>query len=109
MDYILGENPMKMSYMVGYDGAGGRFPRKLHHRGSSLPCVTSHPQRIGCKEGFSFFSSIEQNPNLLVGAVSGGPGPYDEYSDDRSNYKQSEPTLYINAPLVGALAYLASF
>ena len=100
---------MKMSYMVGYDGAWGRFPHKLHHRGSSLPCVTSHPQRIGCKEGFSFFSSIEQNPNLLVGAVSGGPGPYDEYSDDRSNYKQSEPTLYINAPLVGALAYLASF
>ncbi|MBA0765756.1 hypothetical protein Gotri_014908, partial [Gossypium trilobum] len=34
VDYILGDNPLGMSYMVGY---GARFPRRIHHRGSSLP------------------------------------------------------------------------
>lgn len=106
VDYILGDNPMGMSYMVGY---GSKFPRRIHHRGSSLPCMGSHPQHIGCKDGFVYFKSGQTNPNLLVGAVSGGPDSSDKYADDRSNYQQSEPALYINAPLVGALAYLTSF
>ncbi|KAI4315468.1 hypothetical protein L6164_028273 [Bauhinia variegata] len=33
VDYILGNNPMKMSYMVGF---GSKYPRQLHHRGSSI-------------------------------------------------------------------------
>lgn len=106
VDYILGENPMGMSYMVGY---GNRYPKHLHHRGSSLPCMGSHPEHIGCKDGFAYFGSGQANPNVLVGAVSGGPDNCDKYADDRSNYQQSEPALYINAPLVGALAYLTSF
>ncbi|KAL8268970.1 hypothetical protein R6Q59_002768 [Mikania micrantha] len=36
VNYILGDNPMKMSYMVGY---GPRYPQRIHHRGSSLPSV----------------------------------------------------------------------
>lgn len=32
VDYILGVNPMKMSYMVGF---GSSFPKRIHHRGSS--------------------------------------------------------------------------
>ncbi|KAI5055604.1 hypothetical protein GOP47_0029125 [Adiantum capillus-veneris] len=106
VDYILGDNPMGMSYMVGY---GTKFPRHIHHRGSSLPCISSHPQQIGCKYGFEYFSSGQSNPNLLIGAVSGGPDNCDKYADDRSNYQQSEPALYINAPLVGVLAYLTGF
>ena len=34
VDYILGENPIKMSYMVGF---GSSFPMRIHHRASSLP------------------------------------------------------------------------
>ncbi|KAK3220976.1 hypothetical protein Dsin_014946 [Dipteronia sinensis] len=36
VDYLLGSNPIKMSYMVGY---GRNFPRKIHHRGSTLPSI----------------------------------------------------------------------
>ncbi|MCO5596882.1 hypothetical protein L7F22_050952 [Adiantum nelumboides] len=99
VDYILGDNPMGMSYMVGY---GAKYPRRIHHRGSSLPCMSSHPEHISCKDGFEYLSSGQANPNLLIGAVSGGPDNYDKYAHDRSNYEQSEPALYINAPLVGA-------
>ncbi|ERN03164.1 hypothetical protein AMTR_s00003p00122090 [Amborella trichopoda] len=52
-------------------------------------------------------SSSGPNPNQLVGAVVGGPDLHDRFPDLRSDYEQSEPATYINAPLVGALAYLA--
>ncbi|MQL76289.1 hypothetical protein Taro_008659 [Colocasia esculenta] len=103
VDYILGENPQKMSYMVGY---GTRYPQRIHHRGSSLPSLASHRQRIGCQEGFQYYSSSNPNPNVLTGAVVGGPDQYDSYSDDRTDHSKSEPATYINAPLVGSLAYL---
>eukprot|EP01018_Ginkgo_biloba_P023486 Gb_21389 [translate_table: standard] len=104
VDYILGDNPQKMSYMVGY---GPRFPQHIHHRGSSLPSVVQHPQFIPCNDGFRALSSSGPNPNILVGAVVGGPDNNDQFSDDRNDYAHSEPTTYINAPLVGSLAYLA--
>lgn len=71
-----------------------------------MPSLASHPQHIGCGEGFSYFASTNADPNLLVGGVVGGPDGDDNYADDRSNYVEAEPTTYINAPLVGALAYL---
>ncbi|ERN10853.1 hypothetical protein AMTR_s00027p00247030, partial [Amborella trichopoda] len=105
VDYILGDNPMNMSYMVGY---GDRYPLKIHHRGSSLPSIVDHPQLIACKEGFVYFSSSGPNPNMHVGAVVGGPGKDDKYNDDRAAFRLSEPTTYINAPLVGVLAYFVA-
>ncbi|CAA7388874.1 unnamed protein product [Spirodela intermedia] len=104
VDYILGDNPLKMSYMVGY---GSRYPERIHHRGSSLPSVAAHPAKIPCSAGFSLMNSGTPNPNVLVGAVVGGPDVKDRFPDQRSDYEQSEPATYINAPLVGALAYLA--
>ena len=44
------------------------------------------------------------NVNLLTGAIVGGPDEKDAYVDSRQNYQQNEPSTYINAPLVGALA-----
>ncbi|KAK4282525.1 hypothetical protein QN277_013889 [Acacia crassicarpa] len=104
VDYLLGDNPLKMSYMVGY---GPEFPRRIHHRGSSLPSISVHPGKIQCSAGFSVMKSQSPNPNILVGAVVGGPDLHDRFPDERSDYEQSEPATYINAPLVGALAYLA--
>ncbi|KAK3120866.1 hypothetical protein QOZ80_8BG0642860 [Eleusine coracana subsp. coracana] len=104
VDYILGKNPAGMSYMVGF---GARFPRRLHHRGASLPAVRDHPGRIGCDEGFRYLHSGEDDRNVLVGAVVGGPDARDAFTDDRDSYGQSEPATYINAPLVGALAFFA--
>ncbi|XP_030476678.2 endoglucanase 8-like [Syzygium oleosum] len=102
VDYILGSNPMNMSYMVGY---GRKFPQRIHHRGSSLPSLDQHPQQIGCKDGTPYFESRRPNPNLLTGAVVGGPDIKDRYNDSRADFVHSEPTTYINAPLVGVLAF----
>ncbi|KAI4972940.1 hypothetical protein ZWY2020_006907 [Hordeum vulgare] len=100
VDYILGNNPLRMSYMVGY---GERFPRRIHHRGSSLP------SRIGCKAGAAYYGNSAPNPNLLVGAVVGGPSnTSDNFPDARAVFQQSEPTAYINALLLGLLAYFST-
>ncbi|XP_066370359.1 endoglucanase 17-like [Miscanthus floridulus] len=105
VDYILGDNPLRMSYMVGY---GPRYPLRIHHRASSLPSVAAHPARIGCKMGAAYYASPAPNPNLLVGAVVGGPSnSTDAFPDARAVFQQSEPTTYINAPLLGLLAYFS--
>ncbi|GMN31278.1 hypothetical protein TIFTF001_003182 [Ficus carica] len=105
VDYILGDNPAKMSYMVGF---GERFPQHVHHRGSSVPSIHAHPDRIPCNDGFRYLNSGSPNPNVLVGAIVGGPDSRDNFADDRNNYQQSEPTTYINAPFVGAVAYFSA-
>lgn len=105
VDYILGDNPAKISYMVGF---GQKYPLRVHHRGSSLPSVHTHPGHIGCNDGFQSLNSGSPNPNVLVGAIVGGPDSRDNFEDDRNNYQQSEPATYINAPLVGALAFLSA-
>ena len=105
VDYVLGANPLGMSYMVGY---GARWPRRIHHRASSMPSVAAHPAHIGCQEGFnSYLYAAGDNPNVLTGAVVGGPDKNDAFPDDRADYARSEPTTYTSAPLVGCLAYFA--
>jgi len=105
VDYILGDNPLNLSYMVGY---GPRFPQYIHHRGSSLPSITKYPRHITCHGGSQWFANKNPNPNLLVGAVVGGPDKNDQYTDARENCQQSEPITYINAPLVGLLSFLSA-
>ncbi|XP_058781728.1 endoglucanase 1-like [Vicia villosa] len=105
VDYILGDNPKEMSYMVGF---GERYPNHIHHRGSSLPSIHQKPEKISCNDGFQYLNSGSPNPNVLVGAVVGGPDSSDNFSDNRNNYQQSEPATYINAPFVGALAFFSA-
>ncbi|RWV78951.1 hypothetical protein GW17_00059989 [Ensete ventricosum] len=105
VDYILGDNPSRMSYMVGY---GDEFPQRIHHRGSSIPSFRLNSEAIGCDEGFQFYYDAKPNPNELTGAVVGGPDENDKFADDGEDYSQSEPATYINAPLVGTLSYLAA-
>lgn len=105
VDYILGSNPLNMSYMVGY---GAKYPERIHHRASSLPSMDEYPPHVGCKEGSFYFESQNPNPNLLTGAVVGGPYLNDSYADHRADFVHSEPTTYINAPLVGVFAYFKS-
>ncbi|CAN8328826.1 unnamed protein product [Cochlearia groenlandica] len=106
VDYVLGDNPMKMSYMVGY---GDRYPRQIHHRGSSIPSVNVHRKAFGCGEGWSIFHSHNPNPNILVGAVIGGPHSDDSFTGGRTNASETEPTTYINAPFVGLLSFFKSY
>ncbi|KAM7461545.1 hypothetical protein LguiA_029666 [Lonicera macranthoides] len=106
MDYILGVNLTQMSYMVGY---GTNYPRTIHHRGSSLPSVKGHPQSIRCEDGFQPYYSHQTltYPNILTGAIVGGPDQNDFFPDDRMDYSHSELATYINGSIVGSLAYLA--
>ncbi|CAL9068098.1 endoglucanase 8-like [Musa acuminata AAA Group] len=107
VDYILGDNPLHMSYMVGY---GNKFPQRIHHRAASVPSVDQHPQHLYCKDGTPYYVTNAPNPNLLVGAIAGGPNDgTDNYLDYRPWSNQSEPATYVNAPFVGLLAYFSRY
>ncbi|VVB11948.1 unnamed protein product [Arabis nemorensis] len=103
VDYILGNNPKKMSYMVGF---GTKYPTKTHHRGSSLPSIQSKPEKVDCNGGFSYYNSDQPNPNVHTGAIVGGPDSSDQFSDQRTDYAHAEPTTYINAAFIGSVAAL---
>nr|ACT54546.1 endo-1,4-beta-glucanase [Dimocarpus longan] len=104
VDYILGDNPRATSYMVGY---GNNYPRQVHHRASSIVSFKVNPSFVTCRGGYAtWFSRKGSDPNLLDGAIVGGPDAYDNFADERDNYEQTEPATYNNAPLLGILARL---
>ncbi|CAK9173536.1 unnamed protein product [Ilex paraguariensis] len=105
VDHILGSNPKGMSYMVGF---GQNYPRKVHHRGASIVSINQDSSPVSCKGGYEvWFNKEAPNPNVLEGAIVGGPDQGDNFSDSRSNYQQAEPATANSAPLVGVLARLA--
>lgn len=90
--------------MVGY---GNNYPRQVHHRGSSIVSVKIDPTFVSCRGGYAtWFNRKANDPNLLTGAIVGGPDAYDNFADQRDNYEQTEPATYNNAPLIGVLARL---
>lgn len=104
VDYILGSNPRNMSYLVGY---GPNYPKRVHHRGASIVSYKKNKGFIGCTQGYdNWYGSQEPNPNVLVGALVGGPDGQDNFEDRRNNYMQTEACTYNTAPLVGVFAKL---
>lgn len=99
-DYVLGDNPMKLSYLVGF---GDSYPQRVHHRGASIPAGVD----TGC-DGQEWLKSPEPNPNVAMGALVGGPFKNDSFVDDRENVQQNEPTTYNSALVVGLLSGLLS-
>ncbi|MFF3818504.1 glycoside hydrolase family 9 protein [Streptomyces bluensis] len=100
MDYILGRNPMGMSYVTGY---GERYAHNQHHR----------------------FWAKQKDPKLpqpAPGAVAGGPNsslddpiaqtklkgcaPAKCYVDDLEAWSTNEVTINWNAPLAWVASYL---
>ncbi|PUZ74079.1 hypothetical protein GQ55_1G036100 [Panicum hallii var. hallii] len=103
-DYILGSNPMRTSYLVGY---GAAYPRRVHHRAASSASYRHDRDFIGCLQGFdSWYSARRENPHDLVGAVVGGPNGEDVFSDRRGAYMQTEACTYNTAPMVGVFSKL---
>ncbi|XP_076952594.1 endoglucanase 24-like [Bidens hawaiensis] len=100
-DYVLGNNRMNMSYLVGY---GLNYPQYVHHRGASIPVDAN----TSCHDGFKWLYSAQPNPNLAIGAVVGGPFLNDTYIDSRNNSMQGEPTTYNSAFFVGLLSGLVT-
>ncbi|KAI4307167.1 hypothetical protein L6164_030384 [Bauhinia variegata] len=100
VNYILGENPLKMSYMVGY---GDKFPVQVHHRSASIPWNVHFSH---CDEGKRWLNSKDANPQVLLGAMVGGPDMNDNFKDERNNPIFTEPNIASNAGLVAALIAL---
>lgn len=104
VDYILGSNPMNMSYLVGY---GSSYPKRVHHRGASIVSYRENRGFIGCTQGYdNWYGRSEPNPNVVMGALVGGPDCLDKFEDRRGNYMQTEACTYNTAPLVGVFARL---
>ncbi|CAL5419492.1 unnamed protein product [Camellia sinensis] len=107
MDYLLGENPEKRSYMVGF---GNNPPTQAHHRGASVPNLSKDAlAKVSCPMSFvNWFNKNVPNTNELTGAIVGGPDRYDKFKDLRSESAMTEPTTYTNSLAVGVLAKLAA-
>ncbi|WP_229263594.1 glycoside hydrolase family 9 protein [Cohnella cholangitidis] len=88
INYALGDNPGNRSYVVGF---GNNPPINPHHR-------SAHGSIVGS------IQNPTDNRNVLYGALVGGPGSNDSYSDDRSNYFNNEVATDYNAGFTGAVA-----
>ncbi|KAI8548930.1 hypothetical protein RHMOL_Rhmol07G0311600 [Rhododendron molle] len=100
-DYVLGNNPMNLSYLVGY---GDQYPQCVHHRGASIPANAT----TGCVNGFVWLNSTAPNPNVAFGGLLGGPFLNETFIDSRNNSMQLEPTTYNSALIVGLLSGLVT-
>ena len=86
IDYALGSSGR--SYVVGF---GENSPKRPHHR-------TAH------SSWGDSMTAPNYHRHTLIGALVGGPGNDDSYSDDVNNYIDNEVATDYNAGFVGALA-----
>ena len=97
MNYILGDNPNKESYEVGFTNGGTStaWPQQIHNR----PAHDSWDQSM---------SDPAYTRHLDYGLLVGGPTSGDGFTDSRQNYQQTEGALDYNALFSGALAELTT-
>jgi endoglucanase len=93
LNYALGNNPDKRSYMCGF---GNNPPKNPHHRGAH---GTWNDNLTG---------PPETNRHILYGALVGGPNNSDVYKDDRGDYISNEVATDYNAGITGVLAKVLS-
>lgn len=91
MDYIMGDNPLNRSYIVGYSENSVKYP---HHRAAS---------------GLTMAEDTGEHKHVLYGALVGGPDASDEHIDTTSDWIYNEVTIDYNAAFVGASAGLYRF
>ena len=88
MNYMIGDNPNKRCYIVGYNENSSKYP---HHRAAS----NSTGDKV-----------YNENHYTLLGALVGGPGSGGQYYDKQEDYHCNEVALDYNAGLVGSAAGL---
>lgn len=88
MNYMIGDNPNKRCYIVGYNENSSKYP---HHRAAS----NSTGDKV-----------YNENHYTLLGALVGGPGSGGQYYDKQEDYYCNEVALDYNAGLVGSAAGL---
>ncbi|GFO36046.1 endoglucanase [Plakobranchus ocellatus] len=100
INYILGDNRVNgkcFSFVVGY---GDNYPLQPHHRGASCPDL---PASCGQEQ----LSASSPNPQVLYGALVGGPDASGNYQDTRGDYIANEVATDYNSGFQGALAVRA--
>jgi endoglucanase len=86
LHYVWGD--AGRSFVVGF---GSNPPKRPHHRNSA--CTLQEGTRCS-----SLFSDPRANPNVLHGALIGGPPrPDDQFPDDRTDYISGEVAVDYNA------------
>lgn len=91
MEYLIGDNPINRSYVVGYGDNAAKFP---HHRASS---------------GLTKCEDTADQKHVLWGALVGGPDADDQHNDVTKDWVYNEVTIDYNAAFVGAAAGLYHF
>lgn len=94
INYALGDGGR--SYVVGF---GNNPPVYSHHRAASCPWPPAT-----CD--WSTYTNPSPNPHVIVGALAGGPGIADNFTDSRQNYRQNEVATDYNACFTSAVAAL---
>lgn len=92
IDYILGNNPANMSYVIGF---GNKWPQHPHHRAAQGTI------------GWDNWKAPAKN--VLIGALVGGPDMSDNYTDVVDKYQATEVGIDYNAGLVGAMAGMVKY
>ena len=100
VDYILGENNSKQSFVVGFCEGCTKQATKPHHRNVYLNDQNPNAQ------GMSALTIPERNKSF--GYMVGGSFTSSSYQDNINSYQYTEGGLDYNAGLVGALAYVVS-
>jgi len=88
INYMLGNNPLNRSLVVGF---GVNPPQHEHHRTAD----GIYPSQAG---------DTNACVHTFYGALVGGPGANDDYTDQRSNYTVNEVACDYNAGFTSALA-----
>ncbi len=89
IDYILGDNPANISYVV---GMGNKWSQHPHHRAAQGG------------QGYANNANTTPAKYVLLGALIGGPDVKDRFIDSVVEYQYTEVALDYNAGFVGALA-----
>ena len=87
VNYALGDNPLKQSYVVGF---GDKYPQNPHHR-------TAHG---------SWKNDLkipDKTRHILYGALVGGPNQDGSYNDDRQDFINNEVATDYNAGFTAML------
>ncbi|XP_071959064.1 uncharacterized protein [Antedon mediterranea] len=92
INYMLGDTGR--SYVVGF---GVNPPDRPHHGSSSCPDTPA-----SC--GWDDFNYDGPNPQILYGALVGGPDINDNFENDRTDYIQNEVTCDYNAGFQSSVA-----
>ena len=90
MNYLLGDNPLKKSYVMGYSNDYAKQP---HH-------AAGHASIYGeCGKPV-------ENRHIVWGAMVNGPDGNDQHVDSRCDFGANEITIDYNASMLAALAGL---